>query len=62
MTKQEERLKKIMTFMSFDSKVDTCISPNNNYSKNTVKILHGWPIRCKKKNVKNVAESTLKGS
>ena len=23
-----------MTFMSFDSKVDSCISPNNNYSKN----------------------------
>ena len=23
-----------MTFMSFDSKVDSCIFPNNNYSKN----------------------------
>ena len=34
MRKQEKKVKKIMTFMNFDSRVDSCISPNNNYSKN----------------------------
>ena len=26
--------------MSFDSKVDSCISPNNNYSKNNSRFQH----------------------
>ena len=35
--KTRKKVKKIMTFMSFDSKVDSFISPNNN----TVKIIAG---------------------
>ena len=38
--KTRKKVKKIMTFMSFDSKVDSCISPNNN----TVKIIAGSSI------------------
>ena len=53
-----------MTFMSFDSKVDSCISPNNNYSKNNSRfqqnsLMDGLPDASKKKNIKNIAESTL---
>ena len=62
MTKQEKKVKKIMTFMSFDSKVDSCISPSNNYSKNNSRfqqnsLMDG--LTDAKKYIKNIAESTL---
>ena len=54
----------IMIFMTFDSKVDSCISPNNNYSKNNSRfqqnsLMDGLSDASKKKNIKNIAESTL---
>ena len=54
-----------MTFMSFDSKVDSCISPNNNYSKNNSRfqqnsLMDDLSDASKKKNIKNIADSTLK--
>ena len=50
--------------MSFDSKVDSCISPNNNYSKNNSRfqqnsLMDGLSDASKKKNFLNIAESTL---
>ena len=50
--------------MIFDSKVDSCISPNNNYSKNNSRfqqnsLMDGLSDASKKKNIKNIAESTL---
>ena len=60
MTKQEKKVNKIMTFMSFNSKVDSCISPNNNYSKNNSRfqqnsLMDGVSDASKKKNIKNIA-------
>ena len=60
MTKQENKVKKIITFMSFDSKVDSCISPNNTYSKNNSRfqqnsLMDGVSDASKKKNIKNIA-------
>ena len=50
--------------MSFDSKVDSCISPNNNYSKKNCRfqqnsLMDGLSGASKEKNIKNIAESTL---
>ena len=60
MRKQEKKVKKIMTFMNFDSRVDLCISPNNNYSKNNSRfqqnsLMDGVSDASKKKNIKNIA-------
>ena len=54
-----------MTFMSFDSKVDSCISHNNNYSKNNSRfqqnsLMDDLSDTSEKKNIKNIADSTLK--
>ena len=60
MTKQDKKVKKIMKFMSFNSKVVSCISPNNNYSKNNSRfqqnsLMDGVSDASKKKNIKNIA-------
>ena len=52
-----------MTFMNFDSKVDSCISPNNNCSKNNSRfqqnsLMDG--LSNARKKIKNIAESTLR--
>ena len=52
-----------MTFKSFDGKVDSCISPNNNYSKKNSRFqqnsLMDGLSDASEKNIKNIAESTL---
>ena len=60
--KTKKKVKKMMTFMSFDSKVDSCISPNSKFIKNNSmfqlnSLMDG--LSDARKNIKNISESTL---